>query len=142
MTIRRVSPEEAATLMARGYTYVDVRSEGEWVEGHPSGSVNVPLLHAEAGGMRPNLEFLPAMLRRFPRDAALVLGCRAGVRSMQAAEILVAAGYTDVVEQRAGFEGRRDAFGQLVEAGWGRTGLPSTSGEDGGTPWHVAREPS
>ncbi|MCU0654572.1 MAG: rhodanese-like domain-containing protein [Polyangiaceae bacterium] len=123
--VRRVSPEEAFALCEAGALYVDVRSEGEFLEGHPLGAFNVPLLHTSAGGVRvPNPDFLEVMGAHFPRDARLVLGCRSGQRSLRAAEQLVAAGYTEIVEQRAGFDGVRDAFGSVIERGWKGSGLP------------------
>ena len=46
------------------------------------------------------------------------LGCAAGMRSRQAAQALEAAGFAHVVDQRAGWDGARDPFGQVVEKGW------------------------
>jgi hypothetical protein len=44
---------------------------------------------------------------------------------MRAAQALIASGYTNVVDQRAGFDGPRDAFGGLSEPGWSTLGLPT-----------------
>ncbi len=107
-----------------GYLYLDVRSEPEFAAGHPSGAHNVPLMHAGPGGMRQNPDFLDVVSALYPKDTKIVVGCRSGQRSMRAAEVMVSAGYTAVVEQRAGFEGPRDAFGALTEKGWGPAGLP------------------
>lgn len=126
--VKRVSPREAKALMDEGYVYVDVRSEPEFLAGHPAGAVNVPLLHLGPGGMTPNPEFLEVMTKRFPKDAKLVLGCRSGGRSLQAAQLLLAEGYTDVVDQRAGFEGARGPFGNVTEQGWLPEGLPVEEG--------------
>jgi len=46
--------------------------------------------------------------------------------------LLLADGYTDIVDQRAGWDGARDPFGQLSEAGWGPEGLPSETGQPDG----------
>jgi rhodanese-related sulfurtransferase len=127
-SVKRVSPAEAKALCDQGYLYVDVRSEPEFEQGRPAGSVNVPLLHAGAGGMTPNPEFLSVMQGAFPKDAKIVVGCRSGGRSLRAATALIEAGYTDVIDQRAGFDGARDAFGAMSEKGWGPAGLPVTSG--------------
>jgi rhodanese-related sulfurtransferase len=125
---KRVSPQEAQTLLADGYVYVDVRSEAEFAEGHPVGAYNVPLMHAGGGGMTPNPRFTEVMRARFPKEAKLVVGCKAGNRSMRAAVVLLGEGYTDVIDQRAGWDGARDPFGKLVEAGWGPAGLPNEKG--------------
>ena len=43
MPIRRVTPNEAAELIASGWTYIDVRTIPEFEAEHPSGAYNVPL---------------------------------------------------------------------------------------------------
>jgi rhodanese-related sulfurtransferase len=124
MTVRRVSPQEAAALMEeQGYVYIDVRSIPEFEAGHPAGAYNIPLMHATPSGMRPNGDFISLIVSVFPRDTKLVIGCKMGRRSLRAAQILVDAGYEHVVDQRAGFHGVRDAFGQIQEAGWQSVGL-------------------
>ncbi|MCC6649250.1 MAG: rhodanese-like domain-containing protein [Polyangiaceae bacterium] len=128
MSVRRVMPKEAESLLAEGYVYVDVRSVPEFEESHPAGAYNAPLMHAGPGGMTPNPEFLAAMQRAFPVDARLLLGCRSGARSLRAAEALAAAGYTDLVDLQTGFDGNRDGFGRVVAAGWRDAGLPVESG--------------
>ena len=131
-TPKRVSPEEAKELIEQGYLYVDVRSEPEFAEAHPLAAVNVPLLHLGAGGMSPNPDFLSVMTAAFPKDAKLVVGCKAGSRSLRAATMLLEAGFTDVIDQRAGFDGVRDAFGAYSEKGWGPSGLPVERGATAG----------
>jgi rhodanese-related sulfurtransferase len=126
--VKRLSPAEAHKLLADGYVYVDVRSEPEFASGHPAGAYNVPLMHMGGGGMTPNPRFLEVMKASFPSDAKLVVGCKAGGRSLRAAEALIGAGYSSVVDQRAGWEGVRDAFGQVTEPGWDPAGLPKESG--------------
>ncbi|MEZ4394113.1 MAG: rhodanese-like domain-containing protein [Polyangiales bacterium] len=131
MTIQRVSPQEALRLVGEeGYTFVDVRSVPEFEAGHPAGAYNIPWAHAVNGTMQPNPDFLAVMSKRFPKDARLLLGCRSGGRSMRAAEALEAAGYTQLVDQRAGWDGARDAFGRVQEVGWSGAGLPTASGPD------------
>ena len=134
--IKRVSPAEAKELVDRqGYVYVDVRSVPEFEAEHPEGAVNLPLMHMGASGMAPNGEFLQAMQRAFPKDAKLVVGCKAGGRSLRAAQVLTQAGYTNVIDQRAGFDAARDAFGQVIEPGWKGAGLPIEKGDGGERSW-------
>lgn len=122
MALRRVSPAEAKELMEReGYTYLDVRSVPEFEKGHPTGAYNVPLLHMGPAGMSPNADFLPVIERNFPKDAKLVVGCKMGGRSLQAATVLLSAGYVHVVDQRAGYEGPPG------EPGWRPQGLPTAA---------------
>jgi rhodanese-related sulfurtransferase len=124
MTLKRVSPEEARDLLEKeGYVYVDVRSIPEFEGGHPEGAYNVPLQHVRGGGLVPNPDFMAVMEKSFPKEAKLVVGCKSGGRSRQAATLLLSAGYLNVVDQRAGFHGTIDAQGR-PEAGWAPKGLP------------------
>jgi rhodanese-related sulfurtransferase len=130
--VPRISPAEAhAKMNDEGFTYVDVRTEEEFVAGHPERAVNVPWLvpgAPGAAGMVPNPEFLPVMERAFAKDAPLIVGCKAGARSARAAQALVDAGFSRVVDQRAGWDGARGAFGELTEPGWSRAALPTAAG--------------
>jgi len=124
MSVKRVSPEEAKALMENeSYSYLDVRSIPEFEAGHPAGAYNIPIAHMTAGGMRPNAGFLAEVASVFPKDAKLVVGCKMGGRSLRAVQALIQTGYEHVVDQRAGFDGARDPFGQLQEAGWRRVGF-------------------
>lgn len=119
MSLERISPAEAhAKMTAEGFTYVDVRTPEEYAEGRPAGAVNVPL----------GDDFVRAMEARFAKDARIVVGCKAGGRSLRAANALLAAGFTNVLDQRAGFDGSRGPFGELTEPGWARAGLPQDAG--------------
>ena len=123
MPVKRVSPEEADQLVRQeGYVYIDVRSVPEFEAGHPEGAYNVPILQMGRMGMSPNPEFLAVMQGNFPKEAKLVLGCRSGGRSLQAAHVLASVGFTDLVDQRAGFDGGMGPSG--FEAGWLPKGLP------------------
>ena len=124
MAVKRVLPEEARELIHKqGYAYVDVRSVPEFAAGHPEGAYNVPLMHAGPAGMTANADFIAVMEKAFPKDAKLVVGCKMGGRSARAAAMLEAAGFTNVIDQTAGYEGGPDASGRVV-AGWRPAGLP------------------
>lgn len=129
----RISPAEAHEKMTNdGYTYVDVRTQDEFAAGHPEGAVNVPLMFATAEGMQPNEDFVRVVEARFEKSAPLVVGCKMGGRSARAAKALVAAGFTNVLDQRAGWDGSRGTFGELLEPGWARAGLPQETGNPEG----------
>jgi rhodanese-related sulfurtransferase len=129
--IERISPVEASQKVSEGWTYVDVRTTQEFEAGHPAAAVNVPIAHREG----PNAEFIPAMKASFPLDAKIVVGCKSGARSLRAAQALVAEGFTGIVDQRAGWDGTRDPFGQVAEAGWALSGLPREDGNPAGRSW-------
>ena len=112
----RISPAEAhAKMTDEGFTYVDVRRPDEFAAGHPAGAINIPIGDA----------FVADIGARFAKDAKIILGCRTGVRSLRGQGMLVAAGFTNVLEQRAGWEGARGSFGEVIEPGWKRAGLPA-----------------
>lgn len=138
MTFKRVSPAEAQKLIDdEGYQFIDVRSVPEFDAGHPKGAFNVPLNHAGPAGMTPNPDFLRVVQATFPKDAKLVVACKAGGRSMKAATILVDAGFTNVVDQRAGWSGAADPFGKGIEPGWAASGLPTAQTPEDGRSWEA-----
>jgi rhodanese-related sulfurtransferase len=112
----KISPAEALEKMTNeGYVYVDVRTPDEFAAGHPKGAINMPIGDT----------FAADMSARFASDAKIIVGCKQGPRSANAARVLAAAGFTNVLDQRAGWDGARGSFGEIVEPGWRRAGLPS-----------------
>jgi rhodanese-related sulfurtransferase len=138
--ILRISPQEANDKLAEGFTYVDVRTTEEFADGHPAGAVNVPIVLAGGGGMVHNPDFLPVMHAAFGKDAKIIVGCKVGGRSLRAAQILVGEGFSNVMDQRAGWDGARDAFGRMSEPGWGRAGLPAEQGQPAGRSWEEMKK--
>jgi rhodanese-related sulfurtransferase len=65
---------------------LDVRTPEEYAEGHIANSVNI------------SLQTLAEHLDEVPKDQPVVLYCRSGNRSAQAAELLKEAGYTAVYD--------------------------------------------
>ena len=131
MAIKSVSPEQAHELIQQGAVYVDVRSEPEFEQGHPPGALNVPIAHLGPSGMTPNPEFLEVMQKAFDKGERLIVGCKAGGRSRRAAEQLEKAGFADISDMAAGWDGSRDAFGRPL-AGWSKRPLPIETGAPGG----------
>ena len=130
---KRVSPKEAADLLKDGHVYIDVRSIPEYEQGHPVGARNIPFLHFEGGRMVLNRDFLAVLEKLYAKDAKLVLGCKAGGRSLQAATLLERNGYTQVIDMRGGFDAEMDPHtGQIGELGWSRVGLPVETNTAGG----------
>ena len=135
MSVKRVSPEEALDLVRdQGFVYLDVRSVPEFEQGHPAGAYNAPIVHMGPMGSQPNADFLPVIERRFPKEAGLVLGCRTSGRSEHAATLLERAGYSNLLVQRAGFAGSRDALGR-PDPGWAQKGLPTSRQAEPGRAW-------
>lgn len=136
MALKRISPDEARDLLESGedYIYLDVRSIPEFEQGHAPGAKNIPLLHRTAMGMQPNEEFVDVCERALGKDAKIITACLKGGRSMRAAQVLQANGFTNVVDMRGGFDGESNPLGQVVYDGWARRGLPvTTEATDGET---------
>jgi rhodanese-related sulfurtransferase len=128
MEVKRVTPPEAARLVEQDrYVYVDVRSEAEWQSGHAPGSRNIPIAFQAPGrGMMPNPEFLEVCRRVFQPDERILVGCLSGSRSLRAAQVLLEAGFANVVDPRGGMGGERDPTGRVLVPGWAAEGLPVT----------------
>lgn len=130
MDVKRISPEEAKTLLnsGAGYIYVDVRTVNEFDAGHVPGAKNVPVLEPDhTGRMQFNLRFLEVMEANFAKDSNLIIGCQKGGRSLRAAQMLVEAGYAKAVDMRGGFGGETDVFGQISFPGWQPSGFPTST---------------
>ncbi|MDO5112426.1 MAG: rhodanese-like domain-containing protein, partial [Clostridia bacterium] len=86
----KLTPEQAKASMDAGeeYMLVDVRTQEEFDQKHIPGALVLP--NEEIGDDAPVL--LP------DKDATILLYCRSGRRSREAAEKLVAIGYTNVYD--------------------------------------------
>ena len=135
MSYQNLSPNQANELLSNDSdtTYIDVRSMPEYENGHPAGSLNIPVMHREAMGMVPNLEFVRVLQSHFDLDAKLLIGCQSGARSVRASEALIAAGFTNITNVTGGYGGARNQAGEVIELGWMESGLPVEYGAEGDT---------
>ena len=98
---RQISMDEAVKMMKneKNYIILDVRRPDEYAEGHVPGAINVA-----------NEEIGTEEIPELPDKAQLILVyCRSGRRSKEAAEKLVKLGYTNIVE----FGGILDWTGEI-----------------------------
>ena len=101
--IPQIAPRDLADCRTkRDPVVIDVRYDGEWIEGHLPGAVHIPLGR------------LSDRLSEVPRDRPLVTHCRAGSRSAIAASLLRRAGFPDVSNLAGGYDA------------WSEAGLPTT----------------
>lgn len=103
-TYRRITMDEAVTVMAQetGYIILDVRRPDEFAAGHIPGAINVP-----------NESIGTAEIPELPdKNQLIMVYCRSGRRSKEAAEKLVKLGYTNIVE----FGGILDWKGETVKS--------------------------
>jgi len=69
---------------------LDVRTEGEYVEGHIEGAINIPL------------EELEQRLDELDKERGILVYCRSGVRSERACEMLIEGGFRKVYNMEGG----------------------------------------
>ena len=121
----QLTPDEAWTLQQQHprAKLIDVRSREE-----------LSLIGSVPGALAISWKFYPDWRRNpdfvdevkasvAPTDLVLLL-CRSGVRSREAAELLVSAGYANCFNVLEGFEGDKNSANQRVVAGWKARGLP------------------
>jgi rhodanese-related sulfurtransferase len=68
-------------LLKDGASIIDVRTPGEYAEGHVKGSINIPL------------DRLEQQLTKIPGGKPVITVCRSGMRSGQAVQVLKAQGF-------------------------------------------------
>ena len=90
LSYKQITTEAAARMMAdeTNYIILDVRTPEEYAEGHIANAVNIP---NETIGSN-EIEELP------DKSQLIMIYCRSGNRSKQAADKLVKLGYTNIVE--------------------------------------------
>ncbi|WP_257008246.1 rhodanese-like domain-containing protein [Bacillus sp. FJAT-45350] len=92
--IAQISTEELATLLDEKQDeeifFVDVREVNEFNDGHIQGMVNVPLSQLEQTH------------HQIPTNQQVVIFCRSGNRSLQAANLLKDLGYTNLTNVKGG----------------------------------------
>ena len=85
-----ITPEEAKRIMdtETGYVILDVRTEAEFAERHIPGAILIP-----------DYELAERAEAELPdKDQMILVYCRSGRRSKNAAQILVSLGYTKIRE--------------------------------------------
>lgn len=90
-----LTPGEVKERLKNGkdYVFVDVREVHEYREGHIKGFQNIPLSQ------------LARRLDEIDRGKPVVLTCRSGMRSRQAARILKKNGFSEIAHLKTGISG-------------------------------------
>ncbi|NND89952.1 MAG: rhodanese-like domain-containing protein [Granulosicoccus sp.] len=132
--IELLSPSDAWALMQSdpGVALIDVRSDMEFLMiGHPRGAVNVPWIDAPDWVVNENFvanvrkALLGRVSARGKSSSPVLLICRSGNRSRDAAEALARAGLSEICIVAGGFEGPLDdTHHRNTVAGWRFEGLP------------------
>ncbi len=104
---------------------IDVRTKIEHTFiGHPPGALNIPWKELPDWLLNP--EFVPLVVEAVPeRDTPILLLCRSGQRSLDAANTLQQVGYIRLINIEGGFEGPLDNDKHRGNiGGWRFHGLP------------------
>ena len=127
--VAEVNPKQAWNILREKPSAIllDVRSKVEFdYVGHPVGAVHVPL--QEAPDWQTDPDFVQKVIERLgdsSRDVTILTICRSGKRSMLAAQLLEAQGYTHTANIAEGFEGDLDENRHRGNVnGWRFHGLP------------------
>ncbi len=94
--------QEAHEVLSKGqaaepFLFLDVRSSGEYLSGHVPGAKNIPV------------QALAEHLAEVPKDKKVFVYCESGVRSTRATQMLVGAGFTNIINMKASMRGWRNA---------------------------------
>ena len=104
--IREVEVDGVPAELPEATTVLDVREDGEWTAGHIDGSLHIPLMQ------------VPGRMTELPADAQVLVVCKVGARSAQAAAYLQAQG-VDAVNLTGGLVSWVRAGRALVSDGPG-----------------------
>lgn len=104
---------------------IDVRTKMEHLfVGHPPKAIHIPWKEAPDWQLNPNFVAQVRQVVSNPNTPILLL-CRSGQRSLEAAAALQASGYTHLINIEEGFEGALDDNKQRGNVnGWRFAGLP------------------
>ena len=108
--IKSISPTQAHEILNSDpeAVLIDTRTLIEFsFVGHPIGAIHIPLKRP------PNWNNLPDFIEKVEKhtpskSTPIVLMCRSGARSMDAAKLLEEAGYQSLYNMDEGFEGDKD----------------------------------
>lgn len=126
--MRHMTPNEANAFLQQTSEalFIDVRSEIEYFfVGHPVGVEHISWSDGPDWEINPEFVHQVSRLAGDGMTRPVVLICRCGRRSVDAARALEAAGFADIINVLHGFEGDRDEHHHRnTKNGWRIDGLP------------------
>lgn len=133
--VKSLTPKQAHKLLHDNprAVFIDVRSHMEYLFiGHPVGAINIPWIDEPDWKVNPHFvrEVRKLLLGGLSHlsdvsSVPVVLICRSGKRSLEAGEVLIRDGLTDVYNVLEGFEGDLDEHHhRSTRGGWRFHGLP------------------
>lgn len=122
-----LTPPEAhaAWKSVAGAVLIDIRTEAELeLVGRIPDALNFEWKLYPGWELNPS--FVTGIQRKYAPEAVLILICRSGIRSDEAARKLAQAGFENVYQVLEGFEGVLDEDGHRLVNGWRQHNLPWT----------------
>lgn len=108
--IKSISPTQAHEILNSDpeAVLIDTRTLIEFsFVGHPIGAIHIPLKRPPNWNNLP--DFIEKVEKHIPsKSTPIILMCRSGARSMDAAKLLEEAGYQSLFNMDEGFEGDKD----------------------------------
>ena len=129
-TIKTITPREAWQILQDhpNALLIDIRSQMEFLfVGHPVGALHIPWIDEPDWTINPHFvtQVRQALLGGVGGAAPVLLVCRSGSRSREAANALVAAHLVEIYVVAGGFEGDLDdSHHRSSLEGWRFHGLP------------------
>jgi rhodanese-related sulfurtransferase len=109
--VNEIEPLEAYELLIQdpeNTFLVDCRSMAEYeLLGHPPMAYNIPYKFWTSAGLEDNREFVNDVTEKFETTNRLLIICRSGKRSLDAAHALMETGFAHVLSVAGGFEGTK-----------------------------------
>lgn len=132
--VKSLSPRDAWKLLKEhpNAVLIDVRSAMEFLfVGHPVGAINVAWIDEPTWKVNPNFAvevrkvILGGVSPEKGGSVPVLLICRSGKRSLEAGEVLIQDGLTEIYNIEDGFEGELDDVHHRSSlGGWRHAGLP------------------
>jgi rhodanese-related sulfurtransferase len=124
--MKHLEPRQAYDFLRNNpdAVFIDCRTEMEFhFVGHPPDAMHVPW--ADGPNWEINPDFVGEVRKAAGVDRPIVVICRSGNRSLDAARALEEAGFTQVYNVLHGFEGELDeTHHRNSQSGWRYDGLP------------------
>ena len=124
--MKQISPKDANQILQSDPEAIllDVRSELEYMfVGHPVGAIHVPWQDGPDWDINPH--FVSQVKKLAGKERPVLLICRSGIRSAEAAQQLEKEGWQHVYNILYGFEGELDErHHRSTLSGWRHEGLP------------------
>ena len=124
--VGHLEPHQAYALLQQNprAVFIDCRSSMEFLfVGHPIGAIHIAWIDEPDWEINPH--FVAQVKAEAGVDQPVLLICRSGTRSVEAAKALEDGGFKQVYNVQEGFEGDRDEnYHRGKHGGWRFHGLP------------------